>query len=354
MDVLRARARRSLEEVEFTGRIGDIQIIDTLNRTFKVDASGFTRPLSPPRRDSYGSLLPPIPSYLTRTIGPEKLFERINHTSPSTASGEPDVLLVYVSLSHANALDIDRELFLRIFDSMSLDPLILRFLGRWDPGSCQTSSMGNYTSYYMNYVRMRGHCLMWAYDKTARSVRGIILPKTFNPNVHTMFQPSFKFLNTLVGNLWIHRSFLVEEHGFMYVCCASIVERISSILSDAYAMIAVVEQGTKHSTWNVDHPRTLNDMTEGSKDVGSAKHRLFLVKRHTDCVNEAYCIVLSTLKPDQTESPAIEPLRLLKNELEALERETESLLQRAQNQMSVVCLFRISLPSHPIDNCTVI
>ncbi|KIW08331.1 uncharacterized protein PV09_01248 [Verruconis gallopava] len=267
----------------------------------------------------------------------EQLLQRVNAKFTAPASREnPDCLFVHIPLSIMNAIDIDKTLFLRIFDDMRLDPLMLRFLGKWDPGSCLSSSDGINSCYYMSYMRMRGHSVLWAYSKSSRRIRGILLPRTFNPRLNTIFNPSFKFLDAFMRNLWIHRSLITEPHGLMYICCSSIVERISVGLSHAYDAIARVEQGTGHSTWNIDHPLTLEGMTDSSKEMGRTKHRILIMKRHADCVNVAHQIVHAALQVDHAKSPVENVFSLLMTDLEALKLENENLLDRAHNQIFVL------------------
>lgn len=333
MDAIRKKARESLQDVEFTGRLGDVQVIDVhhsddqrlVSRSRTISAKNLVH-----HRSYYGSD-ETKPGYLTRAWSREKLFDRIKTSNASFAGS---CLFVYISLSHGLALDIDRDLFLEIYDAMGLDPLMLRFLGQWDPGSCQPSSTHSGDSVYINYMRMRGHCMMWNYDSVNRRVRGIIMPKSFNPNVHSIFRPDFKFLNTLVANIKAHGTLIAEPHGFTFICCLSIIERVSAALADAYAAIALVEQGTGHSTWNENRPMTIDDMTRSSKDIGRAKHVLIITKRHVDCVKAAYAMV--TAKTFGPESPAIEPFRFMRHDLEALDLELESLKERAENQMDVL------------------
>ena len=136
----------------------------------------------------------------------------------------------------------------------------------------------------------------------------------------------------------MHRSLIGEEHGFTFICCLSIVERVTISLAHAYAAIAIVEKGTGHSTWDEQWSMGIDDMTRGSKDVGRAKHVLIITKRHIDCVKTAYQMVVDAIQGQGVESPAMEPFRFLRNDVEALVMELESLMQRANNQMSVVCV----------------
>jgi hypothetical protein len=343
MEAFRKRARQALSDVRFTGRLGDIQVIDTWNEDVFAGTAQ-TAPTHPILNKSNLTYQPGAkPGYLTRPISRDAFFQRMQSPTPNTS---PDCLLVYISLSHGLALDIDRDLFLEIFDAMNLDPLMLRFLGKWDPGSCQPSTTGkNSKSYYINYMRMRGHCLMWSYSAQDRSIRGIIMPKSFNPNVHTTFNPDFCFLNALVDNLRIHRDLVAEDHGFAFICSISIIERVSAALADAYAAIAVVEQSTGHSTWNEKRTMSIDEMTQGSRDLGRAKHALIITKRHTDCVKIAYGMVVEAAKASGVEGPVVEVFRFLRNDVEALDLETESLMERAGNQMAVVSAFVLVLGS---------
>jgi hypothetical protein len=314
MDARRIKARRSLDQVRFTGRIGDLQVIDT--------------------RDNFSTT---GSSHLTKSLATDELFARLESQGP-TAS--PDCVLVYIGLNDSYALDIDKGLFLNIYNRFRLDPLMLRFLGNWDPASCRPSNSkyGDTTdpvsSYYM---RLHGYCLMWTYDKNAGSVRGLILPKSLNYTVHTDFHPDLQFLNSLAEDLRTYGNMVAEEHGFTFIACASIVEHISHLLGEAYAAIVIVEQSTGHSAWTVQHAVNLDDLNQGSKDIGKATHLLIVVKRHVDCMKTAYHMVLSDFEKSRRDSAVLAPLLVLKNDLEALGLETGSLMQRAKSQMSVVC-----------------
>ena len=347
MQTIRDKARRSLDDIKFTGRLGEVQVIDSFNLNLRpelsqasisTDDTTLMRHASFRTKGDTAYIYPssPNPGFLTHPLSREQLLARIKTSDPSLG---PDCLLVYISLSHGLALDIDKTLFLDIFHAMNLDPLMLRFLGKWDPGSCQPSSTtdGN-SGFFRNYMRNRGHCMMWAYDSARRNVRGIVMPKSFDPDVHRIFRPDFRFLNGLVANLALHRDLIPEEHGFTFICCLSIVERVAASLAAAYRDVALVEQDTGFSTWNEGREMDVDDMTRDSKDIGRAKHVLLITKRHIDCVNLAYDMVVGGRKPGDNAagSPAVEVMRFLRGDLDALQLELDTLMERAKNQMDVV------------------